>query len=119
MDNILKDAAVKGLTFISDRDGRDAGGLHPNAHLWDVGKNAITGLQEVIKVREKALAQFGENSLVNGSPMALLEDVLRPWALIFFHRFHSYGMLLEQMPLYFELYFELLWCWWHQSGYQV
>ncbi|HEY1021193.1 MAG TPA: DUF5117 domain-containing protein, partial [Flavisolibacter sp.] len=36
LDNILRDAMAKGLTFISDRDARDPGGLHPTAHLWDV-----------------------------------------------------------------------------------
>lgn len=78
LDKILKEAAKNGLTFISDRDARDPGGLHPNAHLWDVGKDAVTGLKDVMKVREKALAQFGKNDIPEGTPMAMLEDVLVP-----------------------------------------
>ncbi len=66
------------MTFISDRDARDPGGLHPNAHLWDVGKDAVAGLKDIMKVREKALAQFGENDIPKGTPMAMLEDVLVP-----------------------------------------
>ncbi|MEJ7672948.1 MAG: zinc-dependent metalloprotease [Chitinophagaceae bacterium] len=38
LDKILSDAGKNGLTFISDRDARDPAGLHPTAHLWDVGK---------------------------------------------------------------------------------
>ena len=33
-----------GLSFISDRDARPAGGAHPTAHLWDNGSNPVTEL---------------------------------------------------------------------------
>ena len=81
----MTDAAKNGLTFISDRDARDPAGLHPTAHLWDAGKDPVTGLKEIMKIREKALAQFGENNIVKGTPMAILEDVLVPVYL--FHRY--------------------------------
>jgi Met-zincin/Domain of unknown function (DUF5117) len=82
---ILKDAQIKGLQFISDRDARDPGGLHPQAHLWDNGADAVDELQQVLKVREKALAQFGENNIRPGNAMAFLEDVLVP--IYLFHRY--------------------------------
>lgn len=85
LQELLAAARAKGLTFISDRDARDPGGLHPSAHLWDVGSNAVDGLRQVMKVREKALSQFGENNIRSGEPMALLEDVLVPVYL--FHRY--------------------------------
>ncbi|HEY4149215.1 MAG TPA: zinc-dependent metalloprotease, partial [Chitinophagaceae bacterium] len=85
LDKILRDATDKGLLFISDRDARPAGGLHPQAHLWDNGKNAVDELKEVMKVREKALAQFGEKNIRPGMPMAMLEDVLVPVYL--YHRY--------------------------------
>ena len=85
LDKILRDATDKGLLFISDRDARAPGGLHPQAHLWDNGKNAVDELKEVMKVREKALAQFGEKDIRPGMPMAMLEDVLVPVYL--FHRY--------------------------------
>jgi hypothetical protein len=85
LDKILHDAESKGLQFISDRDARAAGGLHPQAHLWDNGANAIGELKEVLKVRAKALAQFGEKNIRPGMPMAMLEDVLVPVYL--FHRY--------------------------------
>ncbi|MBP6024346.1 zinc-dependent metalloprotease [Ferruginibacter sp.] len=85
LNKILTDAIKKGLQFISDRDARAAGGLHPYAHLWDNGANPVTELNEVIKVRNKALAQFGEKNIRPGMPMAMLEDVLVPVYL--YHRY--------------------------------
>lgn len=85
LDGMLKEAANKGLTFISDRDARDPGGLHPAAHLWDEGGTAIDGLHDVMQVRAKALSKFGEANIRTGQPMALLEDVLVPVYL--FHRY--------------------------------
>ncbi|MES1222067.1 MAG: zinc-dependent metalloprotease, partial [Bacteroidota bacterium] len=85
LDKILTDASKKGLQFISDRDARAAGGLHPTAHLWDNGNNPIDELKTAMKVREKALSQFGENNIRPGMPMAMLEDVLVPVYL--YHRY--------------------------------
>lgn len=85
LDKILSDASNKGLTFISDRDARDPGGMHPNAHLWDTGKDPINELKNVMKVRSKALSQFGENNIRKGTPMAMIEDVLVP--IYLFHRY--------------------------------
>jgi hypothetical protein len=64
----------KGLTFISDRDARNPGGMHPNAHLWDNGNDPVNELKNVMKVRSKALSQFGQKIRKN-TPMAMLEDV--------------------------------------------
>ncbi len=85
LDKIIKDAGGQGFTFISDRDARDPGGLHPTAHLWDAGNNPVEALKHVIEVRQKALDQFGENNIIKGTPMAMLEDVLVPVYL--FHRY--------------------------------
>ncbi|SHL00368.1 zinc-dependent metalloprotease [Flavobacterium xanthum] len=85
LDNLLTDASKKGLTFISDRDARDAGGLHPNANLWDTGNDPVTELKRVMQIRAKALSKFGENSIRKGTPMAMLEDVLVP--VFLFHRY--------------------------------
>ena len=85
LNKILTDAAKNGLTFISDRDARDPAGVHPTAHLWDAGKDPVTGLKEIMKVREKALSQFGENNITKATPMAMIEDVLVP--IYLFHRY--------------------------------
>ena len=85
LNKILTDAEKKGFLYISDQDARPAGGLHPYAHLWDNGNNAVDALQTAMKVREKALQQFGENNIRPGMPMAFLEDVLVPVYL--YHRY--------------------------------
>lgn len=82
---ILQKAIARGSTFITDRDARAPGGLHPDAHLWDNGKNAVAELKEVMKVRKKALDQFGLNNIRPGTPVSLLEDVLVP--VYFYHRY--------------------------------
>lgn len=85
LDKILTDAAKKGLTFISDRDARDSGGLHPTAHLWDNGNDPIKELKKVMKIRSIALSDFGLNNIPKGTPVAMLEDLLVP--LYLFHRY--------------------------------
>ena len=85
LNNIIAEANKKGLQFISDRDARAPGGLHPQAHLWDNGSNAAEELKEVMKVRSKALQQFGEKNIMPGMPMAMLEDALVP--VYFYHRY--------------------------------
>ncbi len=85
LDNLLKEAAAKGLQFISDQDARARGGLHPSAHLWDNGVNAIEELKHVMNVRQKALSKFGLNNIREGMPLSMLEDVLVPVYL--FHRY--------------------------------
>lgn len=85
LNKILTTAARNGLQFISDQDARAAGGLHPQAHLWDNGRDAVEELGSLIKVRAKALSQFGEKNIRPGMPMAMLEDVLVP--VYFYHRY--------------------------------
>jgi hypothetical protein len=85
LNKILTDAVAKGLKFISDRDSRAPGGLHPEAHLWDNGAEPIGELSEMLKVRQKALSAFGADAIRKGMPMAFLEDVLVP--VYFYHRY--------------------------------
>jgi hypothetical protein len=85
LGGILQTGLDKGYAFISDRDARAPGGAHPTAHLWDNGKDPVTELGEVLKVREKALSRFGEASIRPGMPNALLEDVLVP--VYMYHRY--------------------------------
>lgn len=85
LNKMLTGATAAGLQYISDRDSRAPGGAHPQAHLWDNGADALTELNRVMKIRAKALADFGEKNILPGTPMALLEDALVPVYL--FHRY--------------------------------
>ena len=85
LNAILQNASNKGLQFISDRDARAPGGLHPQAHLWDGGTNSTAELKRMMQVRAVALSHFGEKNIRPGMPMAMLEDVLVPVYL--YHRY--------------------------------
>jgi hypothetical protein len=85
LNTILNMAQQAGWEFLTDQDARPAGALHPRTHLWDNGVNATDELKNVLKIREKALSQFGENNIRPGMPMAMLEDVLVP--VYFYHRY--------------------------------
>ncbi|HWH72086.1 MAG TPA: zinc-dependent metalloprotease, partial [Candidatus Sulfotelmatobacter sp.] len=85
LDTLLAGAARRGLQFLSDRDANSRVGLHPSAHLWDNGANAVAELKNVMLVRARALQQFGTANIREGMPMAMLEDVLVP--IYLFHRY--------------------------------
>ncbi|MEP7230781.1 MAG: zinc-dependent metalloprotease [Ginsengibacter sp.] len=85
LDTLLNNAFKSGLRFLTDQDARPAGGMSPYAHLWDNGSNVFDELKNVMRVRAKAIEQFGENDIRPGMPMAMLEDVLVP--VYFYHRY--------------------------------
>jgi hypothetical protein len=87
LNTILEENTAKGLLFISDFDSRAADGMHPKAHLWDNGKDAVSDLQNVLKVRQKALDQFNENIIRTNTPMSRLEDALVP-----VYNYHRYQL---------------------------
>jgi hypothetical protein len=75
---LLEENSKNGLQFIADADARAAGGMHPNAHLWDNQADAVDGLMQTFAVRTKAMQQFGEEAVKIGTPLAQLEDMLVP-----------------------------------------
>lgn len=89
LQKIIADNDKLGYRYITDRDARPQGGAHPQAHLWDNGSNAVKELERILAVREKALNNFGENSIPEGAPLATLENVLVP--LYLSHRYQVEG----------------------------
>ena len=89
LKEIIDENNKMGLLYMSDRDARPAYGAHPYGHLWDNGKNPAEELDRLLKVRRKALAQFGKNSIKENTPMANLENVLVPLYLA--HRYQVEG----------------------------
>lgn len=82
---VLAAAEKRGLVFLTDQDARAAGSAHPETHLWDSGRNAVEELNRLMGVRATALKRFGEKNVREGTPLALLEDVLVP--LYLSHRY--------------------------------
>jgi hypothetical protein len=78
LNNLLEANSKNGLQFIADADARAAGGMHPNAHLWDNLPDAVDGLMQTFAVRNKAMQQFSEDAVKVGTPLAQLEDMLVP-----------------------------------------
>lgn len=87
LNSILEKAREDGLIFITDSDARAAGGANALAHLWDNGKNATDELEEVLKIRKKAIENFSIDNIRDGEPYSVLEDVFVP--LYFFHRYQT------------------------------
>ncbi|HKJ49134.1 MAG TPA: zinc-dependent metalloprotease, partial [Christiangramia sp.] len=87
LSSILEKAREEGLIFITDSDARAAGGANALAHLWDNGKNAVEELEEVLKIRKKAINNFSIDNIRDGEPYSVLEDVFVP--LYFFHRYQT------------------------------
>ena len=85
LNNILDKAKNDGLRFISDNDARPQGGAHALAHLWDNGKTASEGLEDILKVRATAISNFSVDNIRSNEPYSVLEDVFVP--LYFFHRY--------------------------------
>jgi len=85
LNTLLEENSRNGLLFIADADARAASGFHPYAHLWDNQSDAVAGLQQTLQVRQKAMSQFGEDAVKNGTPLTKLEDVLVP--LYNYHRY--------------------------------
>ncbi|QDK82432.1 DUF5117 domain-containing protein [Spirosoma sp. KCTC 42546] len=85
LDKIVNDMHKTGLTFLTDKDARPEGSVHPGTHLWDNGSNAVDELKRVSDVRRMALANFSEKKIPVGTPMATLEEVLVP--MYMFHRY--------------------------------
>jgi len=85
LDKLVNDMHKAGLTFLTDKDARPEGSVHPGTHLWDNGANAVDELKRVSDVRRIALSNFTEKKIPVGTPMATLEEVLVP--MYMFHRY--------------------------------
>ena len=87
LNKVLDNAYSSGLRFITDSDARAIGGAHSLGHLWDNGKSASVGLEDIIKVRNKAISNFSEYNIRKNQPFSVLEDVFVP--LYFLHRYQT------------------------------
>jgi hypothetical protein len=81
---ILDKAFSRGLYFLAGQDAGPAS-AHPLANTWDNGKHPVDELERMMRVRAAALDTFSEKRIPEGTPMAMLENVLVP--VYFFHRY--------------------------------
>ena len=85
LDEVLREARIRGITFLTDQDARPTGSVHPGAHLWDNAADAAAELRRMLEVRERALERFGERAIRRGEPLATMEEALVP--LYLHHRY--------------------------------
>ncbi len=85
LEGILQDGYGRGLRYIADREGRSVGTAHPYASVWDNGADAATSLTDTLRVRRIALDNFGERSIKDDQPMAMLRNVIVP--IYLYHRY--------------------------------
>src|SRR5436853_4965109 len=85
LERIVEDGVAAGMLFISDADARPPGAAHPLASLWDNGADPIAMLRHEMEVRRIGLADFGLQSIREGTPLSLLEAKLLP--LYLHHRY--------------------------------
>ncbi|MBO3700615.1 zinc-dependent metalloprotease [Roseivirga sp. E12] len=89
LNKLIEEQIKNQLYFITDADSRPIGSGHPEAHLWDNGKNPVDQLNHLMNVRKKVLDNFSEKNIPVGAPMAKLEEVLVPMYMI--HRYQLEG----------------------------
>ncbi|SHK62325.1 protein of unknown function [Maribacter aquivivus] len=90
LNKILDKAKTDGLRYITDQDARPQGSAHVLAHLWDNGTNVSKELDDMLKLRKVAIANFSADNIQDGTPYSVLEDVFVP--LYFFHRYQTEGV---------------------------
>ena len=90
LNKILDKAKADGLRYITDQDARPQGSAHVLAHLWDNGTDVSKELNDMLKLRKVAIANFSADNIQEGTPYSVLEDVFVP--LYFFHRYQTEGV---------------------------
>ncbi len=83
---VLRDAKRRGIPFVTDADARPLGGAHPEAHLWDNGRDAVDELKRIVRLRGSVLDGIADGGVLRANaPLATLEETLVPAYLM--HRY--------------------------------
>ncbi|MBK9257373.1 MAG: zinc-dependent metalloprotease [Saprospiraceae bacterium] len=91
LDKIIQETQNMGLLYLTDEDTRSPGSASPESHLWDNGNNALEEFERIVKVRKKAIEEFGLNSIPDGTPVSELEKVFVP--VYFMHRYQMEALV--------------------------
>jgi Met-zincin/Domain of unknown function (DUF5117)/Domain of unknown function (DUF5118) len=103
LNKILQDGRDKGLLYLTDQDARSSGSVSPTAHLWDGGNNPVDDLDNLLKVRTKALAAFGEKTIRKDVSMSFLEDALVPIYNLHRYQVEAVAKLVGSMDYRYKL----------------
>lgn len=84
---LRRKAAADGLRYVSDADARSPGAAHPDGLLWDYGTSSLQTFDQLLRVRRRALDQFGRGVLPPQRQLGELEARLVPIYLL--HRYQT------------------------------
>ena len=87
LEAMVDEVYASDLRFVDDAQGRSAGTAHPNASVWDNGADPVATLQETMRVRAAALANFSDAVLKPGEATARLLKVIAP--IYLYHRYQT------------------------------
>ncbi len=99
LEKIIEKGIADGMLYISDNDARGMNTAHPLASIWDNGSDMVASLRQEMDVRRIGLANFGLNSIPNGTPLSELEVKLIP--LYLHHRYQLVSALKSVGGVYF------------------
>jgi len=85
LNKILDEAESNGLYFITDSDSRPISSANPYSHLWDNGDLPYKELDNLLKIRNKALKNLDLENLEHGESYDRIEDIMVPIYML--HRY--------------------------------
>jgi hypothetical protein len=86
---IIEGVIAGRMRFLSDEVARPAGASDPRVNLWDNGEDPVEELENTLRVRAIALADFGRRNVRSGHPLAELRETLVP--IYLYHRYQAEG----------------------------
>ena len=85
LNKILDEAESNGLYFLTDSDSRPVSSANPYSHLWDNGDLPYEELDNLLRIRNKALKNLDLENLENGESYDRIEDIMVPIYML--HRY--------------------------------
>ena len=103
LEKTLEATYAAGYEFITDSDSRNPSGVHPRSHLWDNGASAPVELKRMLDLRAIKMKSFGLNSIRNGEPEAMLEEVFVPLYLMHRYQVEATSKLIGGMDYTYKI----------------
>ena len=85
LNKILDEAESNGLYFLTDSDSRPVSSANPYSHLWDNGDLPYKELDNLLRIRNKALKNLDLENLEDGESYDKIEDIMVPIYML--HRY--------------------------------
>src|SRR5690606_35931630 len=91
---LRRDIRERGFRYISDGDARAAGATDPDGLLWDNGADSLARYDELMAIRQRALAGFNVNVSPPDRQLGDLQSRLVPVYLLHRYQLEAVARLL-------------------------